>query len=384
MQRPSFSHPKADSPFIRILENVPDPRGISPNLTHSLSSTLFIVMVSMLCGAEDWDDMNFIGEQLKPWIAKYVDISAEIPSARTFKRVISSINPSALESMLRETIRLVLKPTEQDVIAIDGKSLCGSKDKAKGRKAVHLLHAWSCENRLCLAQKKVEDKSNEITAMCGILDQLFLKGNIVTADAIHTQKNTVKKIVEKEAHYVLPVKKNQPSLLESIDLLMKEAEQVKFQGIDADEFESLEKVRGRVEQRICTVIDASELVEAKEWKNLRTVAKIVRRRTTNQKTKEEQVYYISDLDLDAEKIAKAAREHWGVENGLHYALDVVLKEDSHIYRDRNGACNLSAIRKIILAALQKTETKKKRSKKTKRLLAAMDPDFRSACLEKIF
>lgn len=223
---------------------------------------------------------------------------------------------------------------------------------------------------------KLDDKSNEITSICALLDLLFLKESVITTDALNTQKNTVEKIIEKEAHYVLPVKENQQGLLESIKVLFAEAEKANFRGIDADEFESLEKSRGRVEERLCTAIDASELLEAKEWKGLKTAAKITRRRTLGEKITEEIIYYISDLEMDAAKIARAAREHSGVENGLHHALDVVLQED--------GACNLSAIRKIVLAALQKTETKKKHSKKAKRLLAAINPEFRSSCLKNLF
>jgi predicted transposase YbfD/YdcC len=182
----------------------------------------------------------------------------------------------------------------------------------------------------------------------------------------------------------LPVKKNHKGLLESIELLFEEANKSNFQGLDADEFEVIEKNRGRVEERLCVVLDATELIEAKEWAHLSTAAKIIRRRTVGGKTTEEVIYYISDLGLDAEKIARAAREHWGVENGLHHSLDVVLSEDNHIYRNRNGAANLSAIRKIVLAALEKVKTKKKYSKKGKRLLAAMNPIFRLDCLKIIF
>lgn len=192
------------------------------------------------------------------------------------------------------------------------------------------------------------------------------------------------KVIERGAYYVLPVKENQPGLLESIQNLFAEAEKANFIGIDGDRFESLEKSRGRVEERICEAIDASDLFETKKWVGLKTAAKIVRRRTIEGKTSEEVIYYISDLEIDATKIARAAREHWGVENGLHHALDVELEKDKHIYRDRNGDRNLSVIRKIVLAALEKTGTKKKRSKKTKRLLAAFDPAFRASCLKNLF
>jgi len=384
VQKPIFIHPEAKTPFITILETVPDPRGASPNFSYSLTSILFIATVTMLCGAEDWEEMAIMGEQMQDWIGQYVDVSSGIPSAFTLERVISLIEPTALELMLREVAQLFCKQVTDDVIAIDGKSLCGSRDKANHKRAVHILHAWSCGNKVCLAQMKVDDKSNEITAICSLLDQLFLKGSIVTADALNTQKNTVEKIIEKEAHYVLPVKENQSGLLESIKLLFSEAEQKNFQGMDADEFESIEKSRGRVEERLCVAIDASELEEAKEWKGLKTTAKLTRRRSIDGKTAEEVIYYISDLEQDATKIARAARDHWGIENGLHHALDVVLEEDRHTYRDRNGACNLSALRKIVLAALEKSQTKKKYSKKAKRLLAAVNSDFRSSCLQNFF
>jgi predicted transposase YbfD/YdcC len=355
VQIPTFTHPQANAPFIAILESVPDPRGASPNFSYSLTTILFIVTVTVLCGAEDWEDMALAGQQLEPWISQYVDTSCGIPSAFTLERVISLIDPSALESMLGEVSQLFCNLPE-DIIALDGKTLCGSKNTAVDQKAVHILNAWSCRNKVCLGQIKVDDKSNEITAIGPLLDRLFIKEAIITADAINTQKAIVEKIVNKEAHYVLPVKGNHKGLLESIQLLFAEAKKVSFKGIDADEFEAIEKSRGRIEERLCVVLDATELVEAKEWAHLRTVAKITRRRTVGGKTTEEEIYYISDLGLDAEKIARAAREHWGVENGLHHSLDVVLSEDNHIYRDRNGAANLSAIRKIVLAASDKLVT----------------------------
>lgn len=340
VQKPVFIHPKENSSLITILEKVPDPRGASPNFSYSLSSILFIVTISMLCGAEEWEEMALIAEQMKEWISQYVDISSGIPSSFTLERVISSIEPTALESMLREVAQLFCERHEDDVIAIDGKSLCGSRDKAKSKRAVHLLHAWSCENKLCLAQMKVDDKSNEITAICSLLDQLFLKGNIVTTDALNTQKETVAKIIEKEAHYVLPVKGNQSGLKESIKLLFTDAEAKKFCGVDADEFESLEKSRGRIEERICTAIDASELVEAKEWKGLKTAARMIRRRTIQGKTTEEEVYYISDLEINAEKIGDAIRRHWGVESA------------PQVHKERGSCHELKKKKKIFFFVLR--------------------------------
>lgn len=383
VQKPTFVHPAAQTSFIAILEKLPDPRGPSPNFSYSLTSVLFVVTVTVLCGAENWEEMSAFAEQMQNWLNQYVDLSSGIPSAYTLERIISLIEPASLEKALGEVAQLFRKQLTEDVIAVDGKTLCGSQDKTNGKRGIHLLHAWSCANRVCLSQVKVDDKSNEITAICSMLDELFLQANIVTTDALNTQKNTVEKIVEKGAHYVLPVKENQPGLLESIRILFAEAERLNFIGVDADHYESIEKSRGRIEERLCTAIDASDLVEAQEWKGLKTIARITRRRTKQEKTSEEIIYYISDLEMDASKIAQAAREHWGIENGLHYALDVVLEEDGHIYRNRNGARNLSVIRKIVLATLEKVETKKKWSKKTKRFLALVNPEFRSLCVKEL-
>lgn len=384
VQKPAFNHPAIETPFISILEKVPDPRGASPNFSYSLTSVLFIVTITTLCGANDWKEMSDMADAMEEWLGQYVDISSGTPSAFTLKRIMSLIDPTALEAMLRKTAQLFRLEETNDVIAIDGKTLRGSKDKARELQGVHLLHAWSCKNKVCLGQLKVDDKSNEITAICELLEQLFIKGSIITTDALNTQKKTVAKIVEKKAHYALPVKENHKSLHESIRLLFEEAEKKEFRGIDADQYEAIEKSRGRVEERLCWVLDGTELLESKEWKGLKTVAKIIRRRTEQHKISEEVVYYISSLEMDAKKIAEAIRDHWGVENGLHHALDVVLREDNHIYRDRNGSRNLSIIRKIVLASLEKVETKKKRSKKSKRFLALIDPIFRLECLKFIF
>lgn len=261
VQKPVFNHPQAESPFIMILEKVPDPRGASPNFSYSLTTILFIVTVTVLCGAEDWEDMAAIGEQMGVWIGQYVDISSGIPSAFTLEKVVSLIDPTSLEFMLGDVSQLFCKQPE-DVIAIDGKILCGSKDTFKNQRAVHILNAWSCQNRVCLGQIKVHDKSNEITAMGPLLDRLFVKGSIITADVLNTQKENVLKIIDKGAHYVLPVKSNHKGFLESIKLLFTEAEKMNFKGLDAEEFEKIEKSRGRVEERFCTTLDASELVEA--------------------------------------------------------------------------------------------------------------------------
>src|ERR1700744_3586740 len=154
LKKPTFDHPAAQTQFIAILERIEDPRGLSPNFSYSLTTILFIATVTTLCGAEDWEEMSNIAEAMQDWLGKYVDISSGTPSAFTLERVISLINPSSLEAMLQEVAQLFRQKQTGDVIAIDGKSLRGSKDKANDKQAVHLLHAWSCENKVCLAQLK--------------------------------------------------------------------------------------------------------------------------------------------------------------------------------------------------------------------------------------
>ena len=249
--------------------------------------------------------------------------------------------------------------------------------------AIHILNAWSKDNGICIGQTKVKDKSNEITAMPELMDFLDLKGTIITADALNTQKEIARKAIEKGADYFLPAKGNQPTILEEIELTFNDAQAKSFKGFDADNYETTEKAHGRIERRIYYSIEADELPSQKEWTGMKSIGMVIRERTEKEKTTKEVQYYISSCEIDAKVLAKATRGHWGVENNLHWTLDVIFREDKLRYRERTGAQNLSVIRKIILGALGRDKTLKC-GKEGKRLRAAVDPTYREKILKNLF
>lgn len=376
-----FHHPQAESSWIAILEKVDDPREVSCNTRHSVTAILFIAFTTILCGATNWEEMHYlaIGEDFTKWLSSYVDLSAGIPSKWTLERVISLIPTATLHPLFAQFRDHTKKI---GTIAIDGKTLCGSRDWDKNH-PLHLLHAWSVEDGVCLGQVAVNEKSNEITAFPELISQLEIRGAILTADAIHTQKASVKVVNDKKADYALPVKENQSNLLEDIKLLFAQADKAGFQGIDAAHWETLEKKGGRVESRRYELLSAKELPGIEEWAGCQCVGRVTRKRSKGEKTTEETIYYITSLDFEAELFGKAVREHWGVENGLHWALDVIFREDGHRYQKRIGAANLSLMRKIALGVLTRDKTVKK-GRATKQMKAVGSPSYRDHLLKNCF
>lgn len=378
IQPKEFQHPGADSSWVVILNQVEDPRQPSCNSRHSVTTILFIVFTTVLCGAKNWEEMHYLagGEDFSKWLSSYVDITEGVPSKWTLERVTSLIPTAQLQPLFAQFREHAKKI---GTIAIDGKTLCGSKGWGKGH-PLHLLHAWSVEEGVCLAQVSVDQKSNEITALPLLVSQLELRGAVITADAIHTQKASVEAIVNKKADYVLPVKENHPGLLEDIKLLFAEADAVQFEGIDAAHTETLEKIGGRVESRRYELLSAEGLPGISEWAKCRCVGRVTRKRAKGEKASEETAYYITSLDFDVEQFGKSAREHWGVENGLHWALDVIFREDGHRYQARVGAANLSLIRKIALGVLTRDTTVKK-GRATKQMKAVASASYRDHLLK---
>jgi predicted transposase YbfD/YdcC len=241
-----------------------------------------------------------------------------------------------------------------------------------------MLHAWSVENGLCIGQQAVKDKSNEISAMVPLLKILDLRGCIVTADAIHSHKATAKAIIEQGGDYVLPIKDNEKNFKEEIEDLFKDSFKEDFKGIDADEYETLEKEHGRIEHRKFWVVDAEELPAAKEWMGLKSVGLCVRERTVKGKTTKEEVFFATSLELDAKLFSEVIRSHWQVENKLHWVVDVTFREDKQRYKDKTMAQNFSCVRKMAFNVLKKDP--RKSSLKSKRLRAASSVAYREEIL----
>ncbi len=376
----SFNHPKTESRIILTLCEVEDPRQPSCNLCHSIVTIIFISLVGVLCGAKNWEEIVQAANGMIDWIGKYVDVSAGIPSSRTLKRVMSLIPTGSLERLLG-CLRSSL--TEGDIIAIDGKTLRGSRGWNEEDRPLHLLHAWSSELGVCLGQVSVDEKSNEITAFPKLIESLELAGAIVTTDALNTQKKAAAAIIGKKADYALPVKENHKDLYEDIKLLFEDADKKDFKGIDAAESHNQEKSAGRVEERTYQLLDIENLASIKEWAGCSSVGRVTRQRTKKGKTSKEECFYITSLGLDVDKFGKSVRKHWGVENGLHLSLDVIFEEDKHRYQDKIGAANLSLLRKVALAILAK-DTTLKCGKPAKQMRAATSFVYRDHLIKNCF
>lgn len=329
-----------------------DPR-VERTREHRLDDILFIAIASVICGAEGWNDMEEFGKAKEEWLKSFLELPNGIPSHDTFNRVFSALNPEELERCFLEWTRCVADLCEHEVIAIDGKSMCGSRNVGN-KSIVHMVSAWADQNHIVLGQVKVEEKSNEITAIPRLLDLLVIKGCIVTIDAMGCQKDVAAKIIEKEADYLLALKGNQGNLLEQVEDSFRFLPTV---SVD----EQLDAGHGRVETRRCSVISDLSMVEARgEWVALRSLIKIESERyiKTTGKTEKQTRLYISSLPADAKLINQSVRAHWGVENSLHWVLDVGFNEDDSRKRTGFAAQNYSLINRIALNLLKNDKTTK--------------------------
>src|ERR1700733_4174009 len=376
----SFDHPGKTSDIVSTLCEVEDPRQSSCNFRHSLVTIIFVSLVGILCGAKDWEEIVQAANGMIDWVGKYVDVSSGIPCSRTLKRVMSLIPTNSLERLLN---CLKSSLAEGDVVAIDGKTLRGSRGWNEEDRPLHLLHAWSMQQGICLGQVSVDEKSNEITAFPKLIEKLELKGTIVTTDALNTQKKAVAAIVHQGADYALPVKENHKDLYEDIKLLFEDADNKSFKGIDSAEEHTQEKSSGRIEERSYQLLDVEDLASVKEWAGCSSVGRVIRNRTKKGKTSTETCFYITSFGLDIDKFSRSARGHWGVENGLHLSLDIIFEEDKHRYQDKVGAANLSLLRKVALAVLVKDVTLKC-GKPAKQMRAATSPVYRDHLIKNCF
>lgn len=374
---------KSKPKIIEYIEEIDDPRNPSScNYKHPFVSIIFITFIGALCGANDWVEIENIGNEMKDWIKKFVPIPNGIPSHDTFGRLFTLVDPKAFGNFLIKWMDSVREKISGEVISFDGKTLCGTAEKGIGLKGVHILNAWSKENGICIGQLKVDDKSNEITAIPKLMELLDLKGCIITGDALNTQTAVAAKARESGADYVLPVKENHPGLLEDIKLFFEDAVKKGFKGVDADQHETLDVDHGRVEKRIYQIIDGEDLPDKDSWRDVKSLGRVIRERSVKGKeTTQEIQYYISSIDIDAKLFEKCTRGHWGIENGLHWRLDVILKEDASRYRDKIGAQNMAVMRKITLGVLSK-DTSRKGGISSKRLAAAVNPTYREELIKK--
>jgi predicted transposase YbfD/YdcC len=334
-----------------------------------LDDIIFIAIASVICGADGWNDMEEFGKSKEGWLRSFLQLPNGIPTHDTFNRLFSALNPEELEKCFVEWTRSVVHLCEHEVIAIDGKSMCGTRD-ASNKSIVHMVSAWADRNHIVLGQVKVDEKSNEITALPRLLDLLVIKGCIVTIDAMGCQKDIASKVIEKEADYLLALKGNQGNLLEQVE------DSFRFLPVVSVD-EQLDAGHGRVETHRCSVISDLSMIEAKdEWAALRSLVKIESERyiKSTGKTEKETRLYISSLPADAKLINQSVRAHWSVENSLHWVLDVGFNEDASRKRTGFAAQNYSLISRIALNLLKNDKTTKV-GVRGKRLKAGWDNRF---------
>ena len=355
-------------------QNVEDPR-IERTKEHLLIDILTIAILAVICGADGWVGIETYGKAKASWLQTFLALPNGIPSHDTFARVFARLDPEQLQQSFVSWVRSVSRLSSGEVIAIDGKTARRSYDQGQGKGAIHMVSAWASQNRLVLGQKKVDDKSNEITAIPELLKVLDLHGCIVTIDAMGTQKAIAQQIIAQEGDYVLALKGNQGNLFEDVQQIFEQAHQSQFQGLDYDFHETLEAGHGRIEQRRCwTLAAVDELLDADQWSELTSIAMVEAVRSEQGKTSREVRYYISSLPPQAALLATSIRTHWSVENSVHWVLDVAFREDDCRIRSGHAPENFTLLRHLALSLLTQ-ESSAKVGIKNKRLRAGWDDDY---------
>ena len=333
-----------DGSITGCFADLPDPR-MAKKVRHKLSDIIAITLCGVVCGANDWVSIQKYGKCKKDWFQTFLELPNGIPSHDTFGRVFALLSTEALEKHFIDWVNSIAQKIE-GVVAIDGKQLRRSYDTRSDKAAIHMVSAWASNTGLVLGQVKTEEKSNEITAIPALLELLELKGCIVTLDAMGCQKKIVEKIVEKEADYVISLKGNQSKLHDEVYEFFQQSHETNFDGLTMQYHETEEKNHGRVEIRRYWIVDIppDQFPQAGDWKNLRTIGIVETERHTKEKENREFRLYISSLECNATLFASAVRNHWGIENSLHWVLDVAFREDECRVRKDNAPQNLAIIR----------------------------------------
>jgi len=361
---------KDSNKLVSIFGSIEDPRS-HINQLHKFVDILLIGIISVICGAETWKQMIEFANSKKDFLKEFLELPNGIPSEDTINRLFSSIDSSQFESCFIDWVNSISDLSKGQVIAIDGKTLRGAKSGGK-KSPVHMVSAWANQNNLVLGQIKVNDKSNEITAIPELLKTLMIEGNIITIDAMGTQTNIANKIIENDADYILAVKGNQKELLNEIK------DEFKFsKTIETDT--NIDIGHGRIETRKCSVISKFQFIENNDnkWNSLKQIVKIesIREFKNSDKPSEKATrYYITSLNESAENHQEYIRSHWGVENKLHWTLDVAFSEDASRKRNNNAAQNYSILLKIALNLL-KNEKSEKQGIAGKRLKAGWNNQY---------
>jgi predicted transposase YbfD/YdcC len=356
---------------------VSDPR-IDRSKEHKLIDIIAIAICAVICGAEGWVDIELFGKSKLPWLKSFLELPNGIPSHDTFGRVFSRIDAQQFQLAFYEWVWAVNDIIQGQIINLDGKQLRGSKDQVLGKRAIYMVSAWAEANELVLGQRKVDEKSNEITAIPELLKLLAISGCIVTIDAIGTQTNIAKTITEAEADYVLSVKENQGHLYEDVSVLFGVDQAQNFKYASLEYAKTTNKGHGRLEVRECWSTSHPaylNLIRNREdWLGLKSIAMVIATRIMDGKETKRVRFYITSLPSNAERLLDIVHKHWSIENDLHWVLDVAFNEDHSRVRKDQAPENFAVLRHIALNLLKQEKTAKG-GVHAKQLQAAWKEDY---------
>ena len=365
-------HPSGS--LLTHFETLEDPR-TAYLVEHPLLDIVALTICAVICGAETWEGIEAYGHSKSDWLKTFLGLPNGIPSHDTIARVFALLEPTQLQACFVSWVKSIAELSLGEVVSLDGKRTRHSYDQRKGKGAIHRVSAWASENHLVLAQVKVSDQSNEITAIPKLLNILDVSGCLVTIDAMGAQKEIAQQITDQGADYVLSLKGNQGNLHEDVEQLFDGACKTNFKDIEHEAHQTIEKGHGRIEiRRYWLLANVEHLEDAQLWAGLKRVGMVeAERRIKGKPTTVERRYFLTSLDGGIERFAYASRGHWGIENRLHWSLDIVFHEDDSRLRKGHAPENMTVMRKIALNLLAKESSKW--SKKAKRLKAGWDNDF---------
>jgi len=361
--------------LLRAFAQLKDPR-MNRTKLHSLTDILAIAICAVICGADGWAQVQQFGNCKKKWFKTFLDLPNGIPSHDTFGRVFAALDPVAFEECFMKWVAALATASQGRLIAIDGKTIRRSLDAASGKAAIHMVNAWCETNHMALGQLATDAKSNEITAIPKLMKLLDLKDAVVTIDAGGCHKKIAQQIVDQGGHYILQLKGNQGTLHKETVMLFDQCLTDDCRGISYSTAATTNGGHGRIEERrIWATSEVNWFAERGKWKNLRCLIRVQAKRTVDGKTSTEYRYYISDLPADnASGLLAYIRGHWGVENKLHWCLDISFREDECRIRQGHAAENFARLSRIALNLL-KAETTNRRGIKTKRLCCGWNHDY---------
>lgn len=355
-----MSQSKKESSLLAYFGDVPDPR-VERCKRHQLIDIIVIGICAVVCSADSFVEMEEFGRAKREWFETFLDLPNGIPSHDTFRRVFGKLQPAEFQRRFLAWIKSVQEQTKGEVIAIDGKALRGTFARSTSKLALRMVSAWATHNSLVLGQVKTAEKSNEITAIPCLLQLLEIEGCIVTIDAMGCQKEIAGQIVEQGADYCLSLKGNQGLLHQEVREYFQWARAIDFKQVEFDYAEAVEKDHGRIETRRCwSVADVEWISDKAQWQGLRSICAVEAERieVVTRKQSIETRYFISSLESNAHELMRVVRKHWGVENALHWVLDVAFREDNCQIRKDHGAENFAMLRHIALNLLKREKTSK--------------------------